>query len=606
MQGGRLDWGIKSSFQSYVTGPIANGSFSLTGGAATVGGSQFRFHSATGTYDGGSGAFNAVASPAVSTSSGHKKDDGTYQLDLTISRPTVRLSGDGGTLYVDVISKAKGTGAVTTSSQVPFASLSLGGINMKGGGNAVRSEQPSRHPHRPGRQVLRRVLHGRHRPRPGEPLGGRQGRARAAEPSTHAVPVRRPSPRPKKETSGRIEDGAVDWGVRRTFREYVTGSIAKGKWTLTDGAEDGGALFRFPEGTGTYDEKKQTLDATFAGAVRFTGDQGLDLRLGALRANVADDGKGTLYADVTSASGADRTHDGTKKVPLVTFTAKDLKPKDGLAQLTEAPAKLTADGAKAFGGMYKAGTEMDPVSLAVALTDDAATARPARPGQRRVGHPGGRGRRHRRRAEPRTEATASDSDVAPSCPSASRPASLLAVAAASLVIVRRRRRPPRPPRRPDAERTAPLRELTHVRSRTVPHVPRAAPPIPWTPARLRAAGLRRTHCAHPRSPRPWPPPRADAASVALAAACATAVTLGATALAATYRVRRRSPAQGLRVDLGHQAVVPHVRDRMAAGSFTPEGGATPGRGQRRVHLRQRHRHLRLRAPTPWRSASRAA
>lgn len=52
VQGGRLDWGIKSSFQSYVTGPTANGGFSLTGGAATVGGSQFRFHSATGTYDG--------------------------------------------------------------------------------------------------------------------------------------------------------------------------------------------------------------------------------------------------------------------------------------------------------------------------------------------------------------------------------------------------------------------------------------------------------------------------------------------------------------------------------------------------------------------------
>ncbi|WP_043260745.1 HtaA domain-containing protein, partial [Streptomyces sp. e14] len=40
--GGRLDWGIKSSFQSYVTGPIAKGSYSLTGGAATVGASSFR------------------------------------------------------------------------------------------------------------------------------------------------------------------------------------------------------------------------------------------------------------------------------------------------------------------------------------------------------------------------------------------------------------------------------------------------------------------------------------------------------------------------------------------------------------------------------------
>jgi hypothetical protein len=39
--------------------------------------------------------------------------------------------------------------------------------------------------------------------------------------------------------------------------------------------------------------------------------------------------------------------------------------------VSEAPAVLTAAGAKAFGGMYKKGTAMDPVSLAVALDADA-------------------------------------------------------------------------------------------------------------------------------------------------------------------------------------------------------------------------------------------
>ncbi|SDO25554.1 Htaa protein [Streptomyces sp. cf386] len=136
MQGGRLDWGLKSSFQSYVTGPIAKGSYSLTSGAATVGTGSFRFHSATGTYDGDTGAFAASFSGGVHFV-GHKTDAGTYQLDLTISHPTVRASGSTGTLHVDVTSKAKGTGTVTTSSQVPFASLSLGGIDMRGGGSAV-------------------------------------------------------------------------------------------------------------------------------------------------------------------------------------------------------------------------------------------------------------------------------------------------------------------------------------------------------------------------------------------------------------------------------------------------------------------------------------
>jgi hypothetical protein len=74
--------------------------------------------------------------------------------------------------------------------------------------------------------------------------------------------------------------------------------------------------------------------------------------------------------DVTSTAVAGADFTG-KKVPLVTFTAKGLKATKGLVKVTEAPAKLTAQGVKAFGGMYQAGTDMDPVSLAVALTDDA-------------------------------------------------------------------------------------------------------------------------------------------------------------------------------------------------------------------------------------------
>lgn len=82
-------------------------------------------------------------------------------------------------------------------------------------------------------------------------------------------------------------------------------------------------------------------------------------------------GKGTLAADVTSAGTT------TKAVPLVTFTAPDFTPENGLAAVTEAPATLTEGGAKAFGGMYKAGTAMDPVSLAV--TVDATAKLPALP-----------------------------------------------------------------------------------------------------------------------------------------------------------------------------------------------------------------------------------
>ncbi|MFJ9635130.1 HtaA domain-containing protein [Streptomyces sp. NPDC101178] len=374
VQGGRLDWGIKSSFQSYVTGPIAQGSWSLTGGAATVGGSQFRFHSANGSYDPATGAFSSGFSGGVHFT-GHKKADGTSELDLVISRPTIRISGGSGTLFADMVSKERGTGKVSNRSQVPLATLGLGGIDMKGGSTPIAlSNVPTTLTAQGASAFAGYYTAGT----PLDPI--------SLSVDTEGAPAEQSKPAPSEtkdegtekgedekkdaekakgqEKAGRFEDAAVDWGVRRTFREYVTGSIGQGKWTLADGAQDGGALFRFPQGKGTYDAKRQTLAADFGGSIHFTGAHDLDLKFAGVTVAVAK-GKGTLSADVTSA-GSTR-----KDVPLITFAAKDFAPKEGLAVLTEVPAALTEDGAEAFGSMYKAGTEMDPVSLAVAVDDKA-------------------------------------------------------------------------------------------------------------------------------------------------------------------------------------------------------------------------------------------
>ncbi|MET8409746.1 HtaA domain-containing protein [Streptomyces sp. NPDC005195] len=428
VRGGRLDWGIRASFQSYVTGPIAKGSYALTGGAATIGDGRFRFHSATGTYDGGTGAFRAAFSGGVRFV-GHREADGTYELDLTLSRPTVGISGTSGTLYADITSRAKGTGTVTTSSQVPFASLSLAGIDMKGGGTAVRLDDlPATLTSQGARSFAGYYTAGTAL----DPVS-LSADVRAAVGATPAATPRAtkpPAPRKTaKGTSDAIADGAVDWGVRRTFREYVTGDIAEGKWTLTGGAQDGGALFRFPAGEGTYARKEHSLRATFAGAVRFTGDHGLDLRLSGLRATV-EDGRGTLYADVTSTGYSGR------RVPLVTFAAKDLAPKNGLVELTEAPAELSAPGAKAFGGMYRAGTPMDPVTLSVAVTDDARL--PALP-DLGSSDPPTPGTEKRSTAAPRAGSTAAGhADSAPALPLGLAAGLLLAIGL-TLALVRRRR-----------------------------------------------------------------------------------------------------------------------------------------------------------------------
>ncbi|MGW3328375.1 HtaA domain-containing protein [Streptomyces virginiae] len=364
VQGGRLDWGIKSSFQSYVTGPVAKGGFKLKSGAATVGGSLFRFHSAAGSYDPDSGAFEASYAGGV-TFQGHQKPDGVHELDMTISRPTVKISGGKGTLYVDVSSKAKDSGAVSSQSQVAFASLGVGGIDMKGGASPLSLTNLPATLTAEGAKAFA-GYYGAGTQLDPVSLSADVRTAPAAEPAPSATAAQ---PSATAQAPGAFADAAVDWGVRRTFREYVTGSVGQGRWTLAEGAQDGGALFRFPQGKGSFDGAKGALDAAFAGTVQFTGAH-LDLTLGKMSVKV-ENGKGVLSADVTTGG---RTNNA---VPLVEFDAKGLKTEGRLATLTEAPATLTEGGSQAFNSMYKAGTEMDPVSLAVAL--DATAQLPALP-----------------------------------------------------------------------------------------------------------------------------------------------------------------------------------------------------------------------------------
>ncbi|WP_181789965.1 HtaA domain-containing protein, partial [Streptomyces phytophilus] len=359
VDGGRLDWGIKESFLTYVTGPIAQGEWTLLDGAA----SGFRFHSATGSYDPATGALTAAFGGGVRFT-GHE-ENGTHRLDLTLRRFTVRIADGRGTLHADVAGKDRETGRTSTSTQTALADLDLGGLDMRGGGSPLVLDGVPAILTAEGERAF----------------GGYYPAGTALDPVSLSVDVRaaeapsgdapEPSEKPGKDggkggkdekggkaAAGDIVDGAVDWGVRRTFRDYVTGPVAQGSWRLGGGAQDGGALFRFGGAKGSYDAGKQRLEASFSGTLRFTGER-LDLRLSDVSVTV-EGGRGTLVADVAddgATSGA---------TPLVTFEAGRLRAKGGLVAVAEAPAKLTAEGARAFGGLYGAGTEMDPVSVAVA------------------------------------------------------------------------------------------------------------------------------------------------------------------------------------------------------------------------------------------------
>ncbi|UXI78489.1 HtaA domain-containing protein, partial [Streptomyces vinaceusdrappus] len=183
-----------------------------------------------------------------------------------------------------------------------------------------------------------------------------------------------------------IADGTLGWGVKQSFRSYVTGPVAKGEVTVSDGAVQaaGNGAFTFKDATGTYDTDADKLTAAFRGAVNFKGHRtngayGLDLTLSNLKATL-DGGTGKLTADVNSLGTR------TEGVVLADLEAKsaDLTARNDVITVDGVAATLTEAGAKAFGDFYTAGTALDAVDLSGALSEDAG-----RPGGGGTGGAGG-------------------------------------------------------------------------------------------------------------------------------------------------------------------------------------------------------------------------
>src|SRR5687768_14636705 len=95
--------------------------------------------------------------------------------------------------------------------------------------------------------------------------------------------------------SGQTSSGFLTWGVKESFRQYVTGPIAHGSISVSGGAtKNADGTFRFPAAPGG-----SATASSFLGAVRFSGHDGkLDLSVANLRIQLTGN-SGTLFADVT-------------------------------------------------------------------------------------------------------------------------------------------------------------------------------------------------------------------------------------------------------------------------------------------------------------------
>lgn len=163
--------------------------------------------------------------------------------------------------------------------------------------------------------------------------------------------------------------GSLSWGVKASFRSYVTGPIASGSIS-TSGASALLGSYVFPQ-AGAAQLSGGAGSVSYSGSVRFTGHQGaLDLRLSDPRVVIDSPSSATLWLRVN----------GGTSVPFATLalgagstsTSTDAT---GAVRFADVPATLTASGTGAFSldgsAFYAAGTALDPVTFVVGSAGSA-------------------------------------------------------------------------------------------------------------------------------------------------------------------------------------------------------------------------------------------
>lgn len=377
LSGYELTWGIKQSYRTYVTG-MAAGTFTATDGASQAADNGvFTFTEGTGTYE----------STTHAVDLGFK---GTLTIKSTLHRfeialSDVRFDSAAAEITADV------TKSGTTTQDVPLADVTVtqamtgmetkltkeaadvfGSASYEGAAGdpltvvkKATSQSPS-----PSASTSAGASPSPSASTSASASASPSASASASQSASPSATASEPAPAPAK---GDIADGTLGWGVKESFRTYVVDGVAKGEITTSGGATQaaGNGAFTFVKATGEYDTDADTLSAAFAGSVNFKGHEedgeyGLDLTLSDLKATL-DGGTGELTADVTSLG------DKSQDVVLAELKAakSDLTASADVITVNDVEATLTDAGAKAFGGFYTAGTELDPVDLAVALTDDA-------------------------------------------------------------------------------------------------------------------------------------------------------------------------------------------------------------------------------------------
>lgn len=437
---GGLDWGIKASFRSYLNGAIAKGTITTDGGATANADGTFHFPAAsydsvnkiagyTGTVSmtGHDGALQVklgnlrvdVAGKKLIADMSSKSLDGAatdYPSVALVSLDNDAVTSDGrgfagndlattltaagAPAFADFYKAGDAFDALSFDIQAAATELPLTvGVDGTFGAQwAVPAAQ------KPGRYTLTATATAQ---------AAEQARATAADagtqaasatleitaavaepkPTDPATPTVKPVPTADPEklagdakcSNGKVVGGTLKWGVKESFRNYITGNIAKGNMTFNGSPADKDTIFTFTNGKGSIDAAKRSGSVTFDGVVSFQGhDYGSGAVLSVTMENVTlvmDGASGTLQADVKSRSlesatagskpGADVAYDNVVLAKL-DLSKAGLNDAETVYAGSGVQASLAASGVAPFAGFYAAGDTLDPVTFALGCSEDAS------------------------------------------------------------------------------------------------------------------------------------------------------------------------------------------------------------------------------------------
>lgn len=173
--------------------------------------------------------------------------------------------------------------------------------------------------------------------------------------------------------------GTLQWGVKESFRAYISSSIAKGDWQAVDGANYKTPFFEWQnlEGTIARNENGWQPETILRakGSVHFTGHEGaLDVLLANPTLRVDTVNKATLLLDVraTSPDGKLAIDQAQVDFAQIQLPAKATQDSTGIA-FKKLAATLSDTGAKAFGGFYAAGEKLDTLTVILNIGENCDT-----------------------------------------------------------------------------------------------------------------------------------------------------------------------------------------------------------------------------------------